>query len=117
MHIQINTDRNVEGHEKFSDHAKTIVEGVLNRFNDHITRIEVHISDVNSDKGGINDKRCLMEARLQNQQPVAVTEQAANPEQAIRGAAEKLKNMIESILGRRGNHRSAPAPSQDESEG
>ncbi|MDO8893869.1 MAG: HPF/RaiA family ribosome-associated protein [Nitrosomonas sp.] len=113
MHIQINTDSNVEGHEKFSNHAKSIVEGVLKHFNDHITRIEVHISDVNSDKGGINDKRCLIEARLQGQQPIAVTEQAENLEQAIRGAAEKLKNMIGSNLGRRDNYPSAPAPSQD----
>ncbi|ALQ51549.1 HPF/RaiA family ribosome-associated protein [Nitrosomonas ureae] len=104
MQIQVNTDRNVEGHEEFSAQVKAKIEDVLNRFNKHVTRVEVHISDENSDKGGMNDKRCLMEARLEGRQPVAVTHQAANLNLAIQGAVDKLKNVIESTLGRLDNH-------------
>lgn len=104
MHIQINTDKNVEGPDAFADQMKAIVESTLNRFSEHITRVEVHLSDENSDKAGINDKRCLMEARLEGRQPIAVTHRAANPDLAVRGAAEKLKHMIESTLGRLNNH-------------
>ena len=103
MHIQINTDQNVEGSDAFSDQTKAIIESTLNRFSEHITRVEVHLSDENSDKAGINDKRCLMEARLEGRQPIAVTHQAANLDLAVQGAAGKLKNMIESNLGRLGN--------------
>jgi ribosome-associated translation inhibitor RaiA len=103
MHIQINTDKNVEGPEAFAEQIKAIVESTLNRFSEHITRVEVHLSDENSDKAGINDKRCLMEARLEGRQPIAVTHQAANLDLAVQGAAGKLKNMIESNLGRLGN--------------
>lgn len=103
MHIQINTDKNVDGSDAFTDQMKVIVESTLNRFVEHITRVEVHLSDENSDKAGINDKRCLMEARLEGRQPIAVTHQAANLGLAVQGAAGKLKNMIESNLGRLSN--------------
>ena len=100
MQIQINTDRNVQDSDTFSSHVESIVEEALSRFSEHITRIEVHLSDENSDKAGIDDKRCVMEARLKGRQPIAVTDQAINLDQAIRGATEKLTRMIENILGR-----------------
>lgn len=103
MHIQINTDKNIDGSDAFADQMKVIVESTLNRFVEHITRVEVHLSDENSDKAGINDKRCLMEARLEGRQPIAVTHQAATLDLAVQGAAGKLKNMIESNLGRLSN--------------
>lgn len=103
MHIQINTDKNIDGSDAFADQMKVIIESTLNRFVEHITRVEVHLSDENSDKAGINDKRCLMEARLEGRQPIAVTHQAANLDLAVQGAAGKLKNMIESNLGRLSN--------------
>ena len=100
MHIQINTDKNVEGPDAFSGQMKAIVESTLNRFSEHITRVEVHLSDENGDKAGINDKRCLMEARLEGRQPIAVTHQATAIDEAVDGAADKSANLIESTLGR-----------------
>jgi hypothetical protein len=43
----------------------------------------VHLADENSDKFGINDKRCLIEARPVNMQPVAVTNHADTTEKAF----------------------------------
>jgi hypothetical protein len=103
MHIQINTDKNIEGPDAFADQMKAIVESTLSRFGEHITRVEVHLSDENSDKAGINDKRCLMEARLEGRQPIAVTYHAENLDLAVQGAAGQLNHMIESKLGRLGN--------------
>ncbi len=100
MQIQVNTGHNVEGHEEFSDQVRTKIEDALNRFSKHVTRVEVHISDENSDKGGMNDKRCLMEARLEGRQPIAVTHQAESLNLAVQGAIDKLKNVIESTLDR-----------------
>jgi len=65
----------------------------------------VHISDENSGK---DDKRCLIEARLEGQQPIAVTYHTESLDAAIHGAAEKLKHRIESILGRLNQHKSLP---------
>ena len=105
MQIQINTDRNIEGHEALAARVSSVVESTLSRISDHITRVEVHLSDENSDKkGGDNNMRCLMEARLQGRQPVAVTHQAATLDQAVNGAADKLIRLIESTLGRLHDH-------------
>lgn len=100
MQIQTNTASPISGSESLTTLAKTIVEGALARFSDQITRVELHISDENGPRGGLDDKRCVMEARLEGRQPLAVTHQAATIEQAITGAADKLKRAIDSTLGR-----------------
>ncbi len=100
MQVQINTDRNIEGHEALAAQVSDVVESALSRISDHITRVEVHLSDENSHKSGQNDKRCVMEARLEDRQPIAVTHQAATLDQAVDGAADKLTRLIESTLGR-----------------
>ncbi len=107
MHIEISTDRNIEGREELASHVKGVVEGALSRFSDRITRVEVHLSDQNSDKSGQDDKRCMMEARLEGRQPTAVTHQAASLGDAVDGAAEKLKRSLESTLGRLNDDRKA----------
>ena len=77
MQIQINTDHNIEGHEALTAHVSDLVESALSQFSDHITRVEVHLSDENSDKKhGNDDMRCMMEARLEGHQQVAVTHHA-----------------------------------------
>ncbi|MDH4369745.1 MAG: HPF/RaiA family ribosome-associated protein [Nitrospira sp.] len=114
MQIQINTDRNIEGREALVTQVSGVVESALSRFSDHITRVELHLSDENSDKkGGIDDMRCMMEARLEGHQPIAATHQAATLDQAIDGAAGKLTRLIESTLGRlrdQKSHRTDPPP-------
>ena len=113
MQIQVHTDHNIEGHQALIDHVSGVVERALNRVSEHITRVEVHLSDVNGDKSGPGDKRCMMEARLEGRQPVAVTYQAATLDQAVDDAADKLTRLIESTLGRRSdqaNRRTDPDP-------
>jgi len=100
MHIQTNTDHHITGSEGLAAQATAIVEGALARFSDQITRVEVHLSDENGARGGVEDIRCMMEARLEGRQPIAVTHQAATVELAMDGAADKLKHSIESTLGR-----------------
>jgi ribosome-associated translation inhibitor RaiA len=100
MQIQISTGHNITGSEKFIRHTKTVVESVLGHLADRITRIEAHISDENSKKGGGYDKRCMMEARIEGHQPIAVTHEADNIVQAVSGAADKLKNSLDHTLSR-----------------
>ena len=106
MQIQINTDHTIKGHGPLIAKLSSSIENALSRLSDHITRLEVHISDENGDKPGPNDKRCMMEARLEGRKPIAVTDQAATLEQAVDGATHKLISMINSILGRQHDHRS-----------
>jgi hypothetical protein len=52
MHIQVNTDSNIEGRETLAAQVMGTAESTLSRFNDHITRVEMHLSDENGDKSG-----------------------------------------------------------------
>ena len=104
MIIQLNTDKNLAGTEKLSAYLNSFISEELSRFSHQITRVEVHLSDVNGPKDGLNDKRCLIEARLEGMKPIAVSNNANTHEQAIEGAIEKLKTSLDSMLGRIRNH-------------
>jgi non-homologous end joining protein Ku len=104
MKIQINTDTNIIGSEELRTYSNGLLSEELKNFDNQITRLEVHFSDVDGDKDGVNDKRCLIEARLKGRQPIAASDKAGTHGQAIAGAAEKLKASLETILGRMRNH-------------
>jgi len=105
MKIQLNTDIHINGTEALAAKVTAIVEQALEHFSEHVTRVEVHLSDENGDKSGQRDQRCMMEARLEGRQPVAVTDHAATLDQAMHGAAHKLAHLLESTLGRLHSHR------------
>ncbi len=65
MTIQINTDKNLSGEKRSSDFFTSQIAKALQRFESHITRIEVHLKDENGKKDGFNDISCLLEARLE----------------------------------------------------
>ncbi|HUF27427.1 MAG TPA: HPF/RaiA family ribosome-associated protein [Gemmatimonadaceae bacterium] len=100
MHVQVNTDSSVEATEELIREVEAAVESTLSRFADRVTRVEVHLSDVNSEKGGETDKRCLLEVRLAGRRPVAVSHRAGSVQAAVAGAAEKLKRALDRSLGR-----------------
>ena len=101
MHVQTNTDHNIEHHESLNRHVESVVKDALSHFAEQITRVEVHLTAELGKKPGESDMRCMMEARLTGHQPVAVNDHAATVHQAIQGASEKLKRAIERALGRR----------------
>ncbi len=94
MQIQINTDNHIEHTERMETYFTELLETGLKRFEEKITRIEVHFGDENSDKFGNKDKRCLIEARMEHLQPVAVTHHDATIERAFGGALEKVKKVL-----------------------
>ncbi len=104
MKIQFNTDKTISGDERNQEYFTSQIADALNRFQSHITRIEVHLSDQNGKKEGMNDMLCLLEARIEGRQPLAVSCQADNVELAVSGAIDKLETTLESIFGRMQHH-------------
>jgi ribosome-associated translation inhibitor RaiA len=104
MKIQFNTDKTIDGDERHEAFFTTQISEALSRYQSHITRIEVHLSDENGKKAGLKDMRCLLEARLEGRQPIAVSDQADTVEQAVSGAIDKIKTALETTLGRIQNH-------------
>ncbi len=100
MTIQFNTDHNIKGSEAVREPLIALITEELSRFSDRITRIEVHLTDQDGKKRGQEDKRCVLEARVEGRQPIAVTNDAGTRDQAVEGALEKLIASLETIIGR-----------------
>lgn len=114
MQIQINPGKNVTLHSKLSNFVETELNRTLRRFDTHLTRVEVHLSDDTRTKG-VQGKRCTLEARPRGLQPVVVTGFAPNTHKSVTGAAEKMKRQLDATFGRLAARRfNAPQPTYSE---
>jgi ribosome-associated translation inhibitor RaiA len=104
MTIQINTYKIIEGENRLQKYYISLIEEKLKRFESHLTRIEVHLSDENGEKEGKNQILCMLEARMEGRQPIAVTCKADVPEKAISSAIDKLTSSLTTIIGRIKNY-------------
>ena len=104
MQVQVNTGRNIEGREALERWAGLELAEKLEHFRQDITRVEVHLSDENGNRGG-PDTRCVMEARLAAHQPLAVSHHGHGMDEAFRGAQAKLKHALETAFDKRKTHR------------
>jgi ribosome-associated translation inhibitor RaiA len=101
MHIQVNTDNHIRGSKKLTDQVEDVIEDVLGRFADRITRVEVHLTDENSSaKTADDDIKCVIEARVAGLKPIVAHDQSGALEEALVGAAEKLARALDRALGR-----------------
>ena len=96
MQVLVNSDH----HTDLTGRVQGVLEGRLQRFDGRITRVEVHISDLNSRKLAERDKRCTMEARLGGLRPIVVSHEASTLTEAIHVAADKLERAVGHALGR-----------------
>lgn len=103
MDIQFNTDNNIEGKQSMDDYMTTTISEGLKHFGEHITRIEVHVSDENGNKKGPKDKKCVLEARLKGIAPIAVSASEDNVRKAVVSAVDKMKSSLTTTMGKRKN--------------
>jgi ribosome-associated translation inhibitor RaiA len=100
MQIQINSDHHITGSPELARRVQTLVRDTLERYSDRITRVEVHLNDLNGIKGGSDDKRCQMEARVGGLGAISVNHEAPSLDLAVDGAVEKLERAVEHKLGK-----------------
>ena len=100
MQVLVNSDHHIVGGEDLTERVQGVVEGRLDRFEGRITRVEVHLNDLNGSKLGERDKRCMMEARIGGMKPIAVSHEAPTVTEAIHVAADKLERAIAHTLGK-----------------
>lgn len=104
MIIQINADNNLTVSSEYREKIEGVVMAEVDRFIEHLTRIEVYLSDQNSHKETGTDKRCNIEAKLKGRPPIAVSDDGETYDLAIDGAAGKLATSLETIIGKMKNH-------------
>lgn len=105
MQVLINSNQ-IQTSVQFQEWVTAAVVNELERFDDFLTRVEVHVSDENAHKSGARDKRCQIEMRPKGHQPVSVSNQDESLELAVNGAAEKARHALEHLMGKldgRGN--------------
>lgn len=100
MQVLVNSNNSVEVSEGLQQYVIATVEDGLQRFEDQLTRVEVHLSDENSDKSGPQDKRCQLEARVKTFDPISVSHKADEVQQALDGAVDKMGNALDTIIGK-----------------
>ncbi len=104
MTIQFNADNNLTVHEEFRNKLTERLTLKLKRFSGNITRLEVHLSDENAGKQNGDDKKCLLEARLEGRQPIVVSAIANNYEISLDAAIDKLKTSLDKVFDKFINH-------------
>lgn len=100
MQILVNTDKHIDAEVELVQRLEEDINSGLARFADQVTRVEVHLSDQNADRGGATDMRCALEARPAGKPPIAVSHSAASIEEACAGAVKKLRNLLDTSFGR-----------------
>ena len=110
MQFQFNSDSSVMGTENVAERIEAAVRQKLARFEDRLTRLEVHVSDENAAKGGADDKACMIEARPRGGKPIGVTEHASKVDDAARKAANTMAQRLERHFGKGDKHKHEPRP-------
>ena len=119
MQILLHSDSNTDGGHLMADHLQKVVQDAMAHFAERVTRVEAHLSDVNSQaKSSDDDIHCTLEARLVGLDAIVVKDHASNAHQAIEGAVRKLKRAVETGLAKhdpRGHRIQQPqAPSEEQ---
>ena len=113
MQIQVHSDNHIEGSARLVEWVSASVSSKLDRFDEELTRVIVHLHDDNAGKAGADDKRCQIEARPKGLQPLSVTHKAESLEQAIDGSIVKLHHALEHQFGKLRNKRATPLQADD----
>lgn len=110
MQVQFNSDSSVMGTENVATRIEAQLRDRLGRFEDRLTRLEVHVRDENGRKGGDDDKTCVIEARIRSEAPVSVTGHASDVDSAARVAGSKMARLLEHHFGKHDRHKHDPSP-------
>ena len=100
MIVQLNTDKHISGTENLENFVAEKVNHTLRHYSDHVTRVEVHLSDQNGDKGGADDILCKVEARVEGMQPIITESKSDAKEKALTEALNKMKAALSTVIGK-----------------
>lgn len=98
MHIQVHTDKHIEGGERLNNYVSDEITASLDRFLGKITRADVYLTDENAGKSANDDKRCMIEVKVEGQNPVAVTTYEATVEKALSTAIDKIVASLDTVF-------------------
>jgi Sigma 54 modulation protein / S30EA ribosomal protein len=102
MKIQANSDKTIQVDATLTRFVEDEASRLLDRFAKKLTRVEVHLSDINNTRTGQADKRCLVEARPVGDRPVTADALATTTESAVSEALKKMQRLLTTFFGKKG---------------
>ena len=114
MQINVNTDRTIQNHQGLDEHVESVIRGSIDRFGDHITSVEVHLSNENKEKHADGGNSVMMEARVRGYQPIVIHDHSDDLRQSIKNAGGKLARALDSAIGRLQDKNKHATPAVDD---
>lgn len=100
MQFLFNSDNQTPLGSETTEKVEGIFESRLGRISDRLTRVEVHVSDVDGPRNGGDDKRCAIEIRPNGMRPITAADQASTVEGAVSAAADKVLKAFDRQVGK-----------------
>ena len=117
MKVIVNTDHNITLTEESIGAMELLVESTLERFDSHLTRVEVHLSDGSAGRSTGDDIQCRLEARPEGRNPEFATDNSSTVDSALSGALRKMVSVLERTFGRLDQRKGASSMGDVEPQG
>ncbi|WP_265587367.1 HPF/RaiA family ribosome-associated protein [Sphingomicrobium arenosum] len=95
MQFMFNTDNNIDGTQEVAERIETGIRGTLSRFEDQLTRVVLHVNQETDEH-----YTASLEARIEGQQPQAVTADGGSVDGVAMEAGEKMERLLDSHFGK-----------------
>ena len=110
MKILVNSDSSIAMDAKLAKNIMGEAAEILDRFSDRLTRVEIHLTDIDRGKTGKVDKRCLVEVRAAKMKPLVASAQTREVTTSVSQAMAKISRALNTSLGKRGLLRTVAKP-------
>jgi ribosome-associated translation inhibitor RaiA len=100
MQFLFNSDNQTPLGSDAAAEVQAIVEKRLDRISERLTRVEVHVSDVDGPRSSSDDKRCTIEIRPNGMRPIMAADMAASVEGAVSNATDKVLKAFDRQIGK-----------------
>lgn len=101
MRVQFNNDNTTSFDPEFRADTESRIRERLSRFADRLTRIEVHLRDIDGPSTETSRGiEATLEARPASGRPLAATDRARRAGEAVNGALGKIVARLDSTFGK-----------------
>jgi hypothetical protein len=100
MQFMFNSDNQIDGDTGMAEHVEGMVRTKLSRVEERLTRVEVHVRDVDGPRSGANDKRAIVELRPAGLAPISGSDEADTIDAAVSRATDKALTAFDRQIGK-----------------